>query len=430
VPTVRKPRLGNGATGADHMALRRHNLAVVLDFLRATEGASRARVAVETGLNKATVSSLVTELIDRGLIEEAESVRGGIGRPGQILRLDGGRLCGLGAEISVDYLALMALAVNGDVLAETRLPLDAVAMGARGVLDVLGNMLVSALAELAGAGVHVAGLTVAVPGLVKVEPGVIAVAPNLGWRDIAVIDEIRARLGRAEFPIRVDNEANLAASACYAEVLAGAHPDVTDIVSLSGGAGVGGGVVSDGRLLRGGRGFGGEVGHIPIGPADRVCGCGRTGCWESVVGLDSLFDAAAAPDDPVRDRSLDLVARLDSLTARAQAGDPRTLTALAEVGTWLGRGAAVLINILNPDVLVLGGYFAPVSPWLLPLVDRELDEHVMAPETGGCQVVVSGLGFAAAVRGGAQTSLEAVFADPTLIDLGPARELARKGATS
>lgn len=409
-------------SAADHMTLRRHNLAVVLEHLRAVDAASRARVAAETGLNKATISSLVAELIDRGLVREAEAERGRLGRPGQLVRLDGGLVCGLGAEINVDYIALMALAVNGDVLADTRLPLDAEALGPAAVLDALGVLVAGALRSLAKLGAQVVGLTIAVPGLVQVEPGVVAVAPNLHWHGVAVVDEIRERLGAVDFPVRVDNEANLAAIASYTEVLAGAHPSARDVVLLTGAVGVGGGVVSDGRLLRGGHGFGGEVGHIPIGPADRTCGCGRLGCWEAVVGLGSLLAASTAADDKVRDPALDVVARLDELSARARAGDPRVLAALEEVGVWLGRGAAVLVNILNPDVLILGGYFAHLARWLTPAVDRELALHVIAPDAGGCAVAVSGLGFAAAVRGGAQTSLEAVFEDPTLVVVADAAQ--------
>jgi predicted NBD/HSP70 family sugar kinase len=124
---------------------------------------------------------------------------------------------------------------------------------------------------------------------------------------------------------------------------------------------------------------------------------------------------ATDEDDPVRDPSLDVEQRLAEITRRAEAGEPRTLTALSEVGTWLGIGGAILVNILNPDALVLGGYFAALGPWLQEPLETAIRDRVIAPDSGGCRVVRSELGFTAAVHGGAQISLDQVFVDPTLI---------------
>jgi predicted NBD/HSP70 family sugar kinase len=211
----------------------------------------------------------------------------------------------------------------------------------------------------------------------------------------------------------VDNEANLAALAAYSEMAAEAK--VQDLVLLTGAVGVGGGMVAGGHLLRGGHGFSGEVGHMPVAPSCSTCGCGRTGCWETVVGLKALLAKAADADDPVRDPSLDVERRLAEITSRAEAGDARTLAALADVGSWLGIGGAILVNILNPDVLVLGGYFATLGPWLTEPLEQAIRERVIAPDGGGCRVIRSDLGFTAAVRGGAQISLDQIFIDPTLV---------------
>jgi predicted NBD/HSP70 family sugar kinase len=107
--------------------------------------------------------------------------------------------------------------------------------------------------------------------------------------------------------------------------------------------------------------------------------------------------------------------RLAEITRRADAGDQRTLQALADVGSWLGIGGAILVNVLNPDVLVLGGYFAVLGPWLKESLEIAIRDRVIAPDGGGCRVVQSELGFTAAVRGGAQISLDQVFLDPTLV---------------
>jgi predicted NBD/HSP70 family sugar kinase len=424
-------RPGSGVVAADHVSLRRNNLSVVLRHVREMGSRSRARIAADTGLNKATVSSLVAELVERGLLREgqAESERGALGRPGQLVELDGRGVCGVGAEINVDYLAVTALNLSGETVTERRVPLDVAHLDPSTTLDQLAELIREAVAAVVASGGQTAGVTLAVPGLVQSSTGSLKLAPNLGWKEVPVVDEMRARLGTPAYPVRVDNEANLAALAAYSEMKAESNAElnagsntgsntgaqVQDIVLLTGAVGVGGGMVTGGHLLRGGHGFSGEVGHMPVAPAGGICGCGRTGCWETVVGLTALLNKATDPDDPVRDPSLDVEQRLAEITRRAEAGGARTLRALADVGTWLGIGGAILVNILNPDVLVLGGYFAVLGPWLKEPLESAIRERVIAPDGGGCRVVQSELGFAAAVRGGAQISLDQVFLDPTLV---------------
>jgi len=408
-------RSAGAVAPADHVWLRRHNLAVVLRHVRDAGPRSRARIAADTGLNKATVSSLVAELVDRGLLREAEAERGAVGRPGQPVELDGRTVCGVGAEINVDYLAVTALDLGGEVVFETRVPFDAAHVGSGITLDRLAGLIETAVAAVSARGGQTVGVMLAVPGLVQSAAGALALAPNLGWQSVGIVEEMTERLGRPAYPIRVDNEANLGALAAYGEISAADPSAGRDLVLLTGAVGVGGGVVTGGRLLRGGHGFSGEVGHIPVAPAGRRCGCGRTGCWETVVGLAALLDRATDADDPVRDVSLDVEQRLAEITRRAAAGDERTLAALADVGTWLGIGGAVLVNILNPDVLVLGGYFAVLGPWLTEPLEAAIRDRVIAPDGGGCRVIRSELGFTAAVRGGARISLDAVFVDPTRV---------------
>lgn len=417
--TLSAGRRGQRSTGvvapADHVSLRRHNLAVVLRHIRDAGPRSRARIASDTGLNKATVSSLVAELVDRGLLREAEAERGAVGRPGQLVELDGRRVCGVGAEVNVDYLAVTALDLTGDVVIENRVPFDAAHLGSAVTFDRLKGLIEQALQAIGTLGGQTVGVTLAVPGLVQSAAGTLALAPNLGWEKVDIVQAMTERLGNPTYKVSVDNEANLAALAAYAEIAAADPNAVRDLVLLTGAVGVGGGVVAGGQLLRGGHGFSGEVGHIPVAPIGRRCGCGRTGCWETVIGLTALLDKATEPDDPVRDVSLDVEQRLAEITRRAEAGDERTLVALADVGTWLGLGGAILVNILNPDALVLGGYFGALGPWLTAPLEEAIRDRVIAPDGGGCRVLRSGLGFTAAVRGGAQISLDSVFDDPTQV---------------
>jgi len=393
------------------------HLGVVLRRLRSHGPRSRATLAAELGLTRSAVSTLVSDLADRGLVRDGGVERGAVGRPGTTVELDGHGICGLGAEINVNHVSTMAVDLAGEVVSERRLGIDVGGLAPAEVLDRLAGQVRETLADLAHRDIEPVGLTLGVAGLVDRDRDVLTVAPNLDWRDVAVGDLLRERLG-SSYPITVDNEGNLAA---MAEATPG-DPGRQDILVVFGEVGVGGGIVAEGRLLRGRQGYAGEFGHMIVEPQGRRCGCGRTGCWETVTGLRALLDLAADPDDPVRDPAMAIDDRLDEINRRASLGDTRTLAALAQVGGWVGEGAAMLANALNPAAIVLSGYFAAVGHHMRPAIETRLQAGVLAPDAGGTRVELSTLGFTAAVRGGATVAVDAVFADPTRVARRPVAE--------
>jgi predicted NBD/HSP70 family sugar kinase len=395
---------------ADQQSLRAAKLGLVLRALREDGPRSRARLADELGLSRSAVSDLVTELEERGLVRSAGITRGGVGRPGTNVEVDGRSVSGIGAEVNVNHVAALAVDLTGRVVAEHRLALDASRLHVDEVLDRLVELVVRTDDDARASGATPVGLTVGVAGLIDRTRELLTFGPNLGWRDVPVGAEVRARLD-ATYPVTVDNEGNLAA---IAEAVPG-DPARQDVLVIFGEAGVGGGIVADGRLLRGRRGYAGEFGHMIVDPGGRRCGCGRIGCWETVSGLRALLDAAADPDDSMRDPALSVEERLAEINRRADLGDARTLAALEQVAGWVGLGAAILTNALNPGVIVLSGYFAEIGHHLRPIIDERLTAGVLAPQAGGTRVEFSTLGFTAAVRGGAAVALESVFLDPTVI---------------
>jgi predicted NBD/HSP70 family sugar kinase len=393
------------------VSTRQHNLAVVLSHLRRAGPRSRAKVAEETGLNRATVSSLVADLKRRDLVAEGPTERGGVGRPGQVIELDGRRVWAIGAEVNVGFVAALAMNLRGEVGPRSRLFLDTARLSPEEVLTRLCDVVWRAMPADPGGDVVPVGLAVAVPGLVDRTSGLVTFAPNLGWRSVPLVDTLRGLLEEPPYPVVLGNDASFAALAeLQPRRLAG-----TDLLLVTGMAGVGGGVVADGRLLRGGRGFAGEVGHVQVDPGGRPCACGRRGCWETLVGLHALLADAADPDDWVRDTSIGVEARLAEVVRRAAAGDDRTIDAITHVGSWLGVGAGTLVDVLNPDVLVLGGYYGALATWLSGVVRRSLEANTFARGAGGCTVEFSTLGFEGPLRGGAQAVLEGIFEDPTVV---------------
>ena len=396
--------------GLASLDVRRSNLGLALRHLRDHGPRSRAALAVDLGMTRSTISTLVSELIERGLVSDGLPVRSTVGRPSTAVEIDGRTVCGIGAEINVNHVSTIALDLRGEVVEERKLALDARSLDADRVLGHLADLVRETIASLEARGVAAVGLTVGVAGLYDQTRDVLTHGPNLGWYDVPVGAILRRELG-ATFRIVVDNEGNLAAAA---EVTPG-DPGRQDILVLHGEVGVGGGIVSGGRLLRGSHGYAGEFGHMIVKPGGLRCGCGRQGCWETVSGLRALLEMAADPDDPIRNPAMAIDDRLAELNRRADLRDTRTLRALDDVGGWVGVGAAILTNALNPATIVLTGYYAAVGHHMRPAIERELRAGVLAPDSGGTRVELSTLGFSAAVRGGATASLESVFADPTQV---------------
>ncbi|GAA0958153.1 ROK family protein [Kribbella koreensis] len=383
---------------ADHTDVRAANLAVALGFLRANSPCSRAAIAAGTGLNKATVTSIVGDLIDRRLVRETQQTQNHVGRPATLLVLDGSAYAAIGMEISARGLTAIAYdSAGGQLLRWHRTGPGADAGPAKAVA-ALATLARRAIAAVHASGRDVLGVTVGVPGLVN-RDGVVVLAAGLGWRDLELRKDLVAALGRPAFPVLVENDANLGA---LAEHRYGPYAGSANLILLSGETGVGAGVICDGRPLRGNLGYVGEIGHLRIRADGPLCGCGRHGCLEAVAGIPAILarlDASESPDT-------DPQARTDELVRRAEAGETATIDVLTEVGTLLGQSVCGLANILNPEFVILGGSYAALGRWLVPAVEKELIDGTLAPEAGGCQVVASTFGHDATAIGAVARSLD------------------------
>ena len=381
---VREGWSSTGSGGADQGTVRRANLALLLRSLRDAGPRSRARLAADLGLNKATVSSLVSELRERGLVREGSAERGAVGRPGTIVEINGAGAFGVGAEINVHHVSTLAIDLAGQTVSEHRASVDTGGLAPEDVIGRLAALLAGTLADLERLGASPVSIVVGVAGLVDHEGGIVTVAPNLGWQGVPLAALLRERLQDPSFLVEVANEANLAA---VAEATPG-DPERRDILVIHGEVGIGGGIVADGRPYQGRLGYAGEFGHMIVERGGRRCGCGRNGCWETVIGLSRLLEEAADVDDVLRSPGLKLEERVAEIDRRAAAGDPRTLAALHEVGRWVGVGAAALTNVLNPAVIVLSGYLGEIGAWIKDDVEAEVEAGVLAPDSGGTRIVL------------------------------------------
>jgi predicted NBD/HSP70 family sugar kinase len=375
--------------------MRRRNLARVMHTVSAEGPLSRAAVASRIGLTRAAVSTLVDELIRSGLLEELGPERPGrVGRPGSALAVSGSGPAGIGAEIGVGHLAVCAVDLRGDIRVR------AVRHGAnRGrspesVTGELTELVRQVVADAEREGLWPAGLAVAVPGLVARDARTVVRAPNLDWHGTDL-----GALLPGQLPLTVDNEANFGA---LAELWLG-DGTPQDFLHVSAEIGIGGAVVVDGRLLRGTRGFAGELGHVPVRPEGPECVCGGRGCLEQYAGEDAVLRAAGL--EPVEDR-------VGLLAGRAAADDEAVRRALRGAGTALGIALTGAVNLIDPETVVLGGALARLAPWLLPSLEGELRRRTTGP---ACAVTVSRLGPEGPLLGAAHSVVRGVLDDPAAV---------------
>lgn len=382
--------------GAGTEGLRRDNTAAVLRSLRRRGPSTRAELAKDTGLAKATVGVIVADLQAAGAVAEEGSRPGVRGRPGRPVALRGDDVVALGLELNVDYTSAVVLDLAGQVVLSESRP------GTGDTTDLLA-LARDAYAAAVGDGRRLVGASVAVPALVRGDNRTVAWAPNLHLDGAGLADDLAATLadfGAGPAPVvRVSNDANCAA---YAESHHGAARGAAHALYLTGTVGIGAGIVQDGELVRGGAGFAGEVGHMPLGDASALCGCGRHGCWEASVGLHAMLAEVGMHE-------LDTPLRTAEAVAERAATDPGVRAGLERVGRGVGLGIAMLSSVLDPEVVVLGGYFAPLGDLVLDPARRTLDERLASAVQVRPELRLSTLGIRAAALGAAEQSLGPVF---------------------
>ncbi|MFZ5869352.1 MAG: ROK family glucokinase [Actinomycetota bacterium] len=304
----------------------------------------------------------------------------------------------IGLDIGGTKIAAGLVSADGELVATARRETPA------NDVEAIEDAAADAVAELA-ADHDVEAVGVAAAGFVDARRSTIVFAPNLAWRDEPMRRDLEARTG---LPVVVENDANAAA---WGEFRHGAGREVDDMVLLTVGTGLGGGVVIDGNLLRGHSGFAAELGHVRVVPDGHRCGCGNRGCWEQYASGRALVREArelASTDSPLAARLLELAdgkaKRIEGphVTQAAEEGDAAAVELLADLGTWLGEGIASIVAVLDPAVIVVGGGVADAGDLLLEparaAFRRQLTARGHRPEA---QIVRARLGNDAGMIGAA-----------------------------
>ena len=308
----------------------------------------------------------------------------------------------VGVDIGGTKIAALRISAEGEIRARTVMPTPATDQ-----TEAMPAIEAAAAAVLEDG---VAAIGVGMAGLIDVRSGVLLSAPNLAWRNMGVSEDLAARFG---LPVTVDNDATAAA---WGESRLGASRGSDDSLFVGVGTGIGGGIVAGGRLIRGAHGLAGEIGHIIVEPDGPLCGCGNRGCWELVA---SGLAIARAGRRAVTEEPGSPIARLaggdprratgELVTEAARKGDAAAVAILATVGRRLGEGIAGLVNVLDPDVVVVGGGVGEAGDLLLgPLREAYLEAVEGADVRPDVRIAPAQLGNDAGAIGAALLAIEAI----------------------
>lgn len=390
--------------------LRNHNLSVVIDtLLRTTEPLSRAELAKRTGLTKATMSLLVSMLVDDGVVREGEpSVQSSYGRPSTPLLIAGGRYCGIGLQVNTDGYGVIVLDLDGTVISERWVDADMSAPDADEVFAELDTLAMEQEALLAERGYTVAGAGLALPGLVTGDMRLL-VARNLGWEqlDLTRFDVMR------RLDVTAGNEANMAALAQIPGYAMRRDGDgivgpSESFIYLSTDVGIGGAVVRNGHVEIGDHGFGGEFGHTSVELRGPVCRCGRRGCLETYAGRRAMVESAGIASGSAAARR----ESVDELIDRWCAGDVRAAAVVNRAIEAMVSSIASAINVCDIETVVLGGVWSQFGSEIAVQMQSALQRQVLGYPEVRARVLMADVTSRPALVGAAAMGLRHFVDDP------------------
>lgn len=391
--------------------LRNHNLSVTLDtLLRAQKPMSRADLAKETGLTKATLSLLASMLIESGVVQEGEPVVSTTyGRPSTPLEIRGGSIAGIGLQINTDGYGCLALDLNGDTLGREWVSEDMTGTDPYEIFAKLDAMTFPLESRLKRRGCKVVGAGFALPGIVTDDMWLL-VARNLGWENV--------NLTRFNVVRRLDvvagNEAKMAAIAQipgYATERASFLNvvDHTDsFIYLSTDIGIGGAVVRDGEVVMGSHGFAGEIGHLSVAMDGPLCSCGRHGCLEAFAGRRALVEAAGIAEDGDATSS----EAIDAFLQRWRAGDPDVAKVVDQAADALVSAIASAVNLVDVDTVLLGGLWTHFGDELATVLEGRLRSEILGYPNVKIRVFVPPVALHPSLYGAAEMGLRRFIENP------------------
>ena len=376
-------------TTGDLALVKKINTAIVLESILKERYLSRAQISERTGLNKATVSSLVQELVDRHLVQEVGTGQSSGGRKPVMLLFNADAGYAIGIDIGVNYIRGVLADLEGNVITEQEIALPS--SESEVVLKELEEQISQLIAAAPKSPYGIVGIGIGMAGIVDGN-GVVQSAPNMkNWKGF----DLKGNLEHTfKLPVTVDNEANVGAQG---ERIYGSGIDVNHLIYVSVGIGIGTGLILDKELYKGSLGFSGELGHLSIEFNGHECSCGNKGCWELYASENALLAQA---------KTLGFTS-LKELLKAAEAGNQAVQELFASIGSFLGIGIANIINIFNPEAVVIGNRMSRARQWLEPtLIEAASSRSLAFHNRQSVNILFAELQDQSAVRGAAFNAIK------------------------
>ncbi len=399
---------------SDSAGMRLRNITLVLRTVQAERQISQADLARRLGLARSTVLAIVDGLLELGLLKEQGPGISGGGRRPMLLTLDDRAFHLVGVDIGAKHVTVVVMNLQAEVLARQHRPWQA-REDPNGTLSLVEELIGRVLSESRAGRRQLVGIGVGVPSPVDARsPGHVSPVVMPHWAGV----DIAARLeSRFEVPVRVENDANLGA---LWEARWGHGVNLDNLAYIKVATGVGAGLLLDGRLYRGSRGVAGEIGHLSIDNAGPLCSCGLRGCLNTLVGTDSLLVRAR---EAARGRKRPAFEKLDDLIDAALAGDAIAVSTLDFAGRQLGLGLAMLLNLINPALVVVGGGIVRAGDLLLAPLRETVAKHCFSENFSHVRILASRLGESSTARGAATLIFDEALENPSAFFKGAPRKL-------
>ncbi|HET9959608.1 MAG TPA: ROK family protein [Polyangiaceae bacterium] len=391
----------------DSRSMREINRSIVLDIIRRGGRVSRTDLARRSALTKPTVSAIVEELLARGIVQEVGygKALGSGGRRARLLEFNDASAAYLGLRYSATTTQIGIADARGTLRAVRELshPHGDAHVSADPEARILETLscLDEVLNEASVPRDRLQSVGVTVSGLVSQADGIVENAPNLGWHKVPVKDIVSRALG---LPVAISNDVH---GSALAEARCGAARGARGFVWVYVGTGVGSGIVHGGELFHGCSGYSGEIGHCPVLVEGPECSCGRRGCLEAVAsGWAIARDATRAVQSGERTALADVAGPLDARTVSALAveGDEVARRILTQVGTYVGIGISTLVNLFDPELIVLGGKVMLGGDWIVQAARESLAKHTVRRDE--VRIVTSSLGDQVGLLGALMNAMD------------------------
>lgn len=368
----------------DQELMKKINKGLILNLIREKKPISRSDLAKLTNMSPTSVSRIVAELSDAGLIIETAPGTNKIGRKALLLDTAPNSIYILCAQLDQDVSRVGIVDFDGNIIRENDVVCDVHAMTWTELSDKICHELENVIDDAGIDGTKIIGLGIGIPGLIDTNNGVVLSSPQLQWKNVPLVKYIESRL---PYSVTIDNIIKLKA---LAETYYGSAKNKNNVVFVHFGTGVGSTLISDGKVYRGVTNTAGEIGHTTIDPNGKLCDCGRRGCLQTFITDSALLEEA---------RKIKNVACVDGIFEAASQGEEWAVAILDNLYTYIAITVCNIVCMYNPNTVILGGKLTEYTPETEQIIKDKIEGLMWAQLQGSYDIKLSSLGEHAGLLG-------------------------------